>query len=378
MNIPIIEKRWISVGLGVVGSCVLPLVAFAFTSPTFISDHAISPAEGHGVSIVSDSANNIYALLSDGATVQKFDVNFNPLPFAGTGTGTGIAVYAGANADPSDDHIYVADRTGNRINVFGVNGNFLFQFGSSGASKGQFAGTIGAIEIDQATGDVYVFDGLGFARIQKFDAAGNFLRTWGWGVKTNTPQYEICTAADAQCFPGLSGSGAGQLQAVGAKGGIATDGSSVYVADTRNFRIIKYDTSGNYVATWGTAGNGDGQFATSQGPTGVRYHNGLVYVTDSYPNNRVQTFDTNGVFQGKWGTSATMSEPTDIAIISTGVIFVADFFPSQYGRLSKWTSADPQATTKDQCKNGGFSNYVGTNGQAFTNQGQCVSYVNHL
>ena len=32
-------------------------------------------------------------------------------------------------------------------------------------------------------------------------------------------------------------------------------------------------------------------------------------------------------------------------------------------------------TSKEQCKDGGFANFTDALGQAFTNQGQCVSFV---
>jgi hypothetical protein len=34
------------------------------------------------------------------------------------------------------------------------------------------------------------------------------------------------------------------------------------------------------------------------------------------------------------------------------------------------------ATTKDQCKDGGWQNVTRADGSAFKNQGDCVSYVN--
>lgn len=36
------------------------------------------------------------------------------------------------------------------------------------------------------------------------------------------------------------------------------------------------------------------------------------------------------------------------------------------------------AQTKDECKNGGWMNVTDSQGNSFKNQGQCVSYVNHL
>jgi hypothetical protein len=42
---------------------------------------------------------------------------------------------------------------------------------------------------------------------------------------------------------------------------VATDGSgNVYLADTFNDRIQKFDASGTFLATWGSSGSGNGQF----------------------------------------------------------------------------------------------------------------------
>ena len=43
--------------------------------------------------------------------------------------------------------------------------------------------------------------------------------------------------------------------------GVATDSSgNVYVADTDNNRIQKFDSNGNFITKWGFDGDGDGQF----------------------------------------------------------------------------------------------------------------------
>ena len=108
--------------------------------------------------------------------------------------------------------------------------------------------------------------------------------------------------------------------------GIAIDASdNVYVADTGNHRIQKFNTSGTFVTKWGTNGTGDGQFDT---PWGVSVDGlGDVYVADTN-NNRIQKFSPTGTFISSCGTSGTgngeFSGPQDVGAGSTGNYYVAD------------------------------------------------------
>jgi len=84
---------------------------------------------------------------------------------------------------------------------------------------------------------------------------------------------------------GSSGSGDGQFAN---PADVATDGSgNVYVADTNNNRIQKFDASGTFLTTWGNFGSGNGQFSS---PPGVATNgSGNVYVADTN-NDRIQKF----------------------------------------------------------------------------------------
>ena len=70
--------------------------------------------------------------------------------------------------------------------------------------------------------------------------------------------------------------------------GIAVDSSgNVFVADTENHRIQKFDSNGNFITKWGSSGTGDGEF---DWPDGVAVDSsGDVFVADS-GNNRIQKF----------------------------------------------------------------------------------------
>ena len=75
---------------------------------------------------------------------------------------------------------------------------------------------------------------------------------------------------------------------------------SVYVADEYgNHRIVVFDSEGNYLRQWGSAGSGDGQFVESGGGHPhcvVLSDDGLVYACDR-GHNRVQIFDKEGNIQ---------------------------------------------------------------------------------
>jgi len=48
--------------------------------------------------------------------------------------------------------------------------------------------------------------------------------------------------------------------------GIAVDSAAnVYAADSRNYRIQKFDSNGNFLAKWGTRGAGEGLFDLPSG-----------------------------------------------------------------------------------------------------------------
>jgi sugar lactone lactonase YvrE len=89
-----------------------------------------------------------------------------------------------------------------------------------------------------------------------------------------------------------------------------------YVADTHNLRIEKFDKDGKFLTMWGSKGDGQGQFnpiaddATGTGPGGVAVDkDGNVFVADTW-NHRIQRFDKDGAFEGAWGTYLNLGDPT--------------------------------------------------------------------
>ena len=149
---------------------------------------------------------------------------------------------------------------------------------------------------------------------------------------------------------GTPGNGNGQFFFPG-PAGIAIDPNNgdVYVADTGNHRIQKFTSDGAFITTWGSVGSNDGQFSS---PIGITVDTaGNVYVSDA-SSHRIQKFTSNGVFITKWGTGGSgngqFNVPLDLATDQSNNVYVVDKqnnriqkFDSTGGFITKWGSLGP-------------------------------------
>lgn len=191
-------------------------------------------------------------------------------------------------------------------------------------------------------------------RVGVWDAEdGDFVLAFGWGVEDGTAAFQKCTST---CRSGLAGAGAGQFSN---PRGIAVDTASgaVYVGDSGNDRIQKFDSDGNFLLTFGdgvnktndgdvctaASGNACGDGAGGEGPGqfngigGVAVGaGGVVYVADrvgegNAAQTRIQRFSPEGVLLGETllpvagGAGATVGFALDAAgnyIVGTnGILF---------------------------------------------------------
>jgi len=107
--------------------------------------------------------------------------------------------------------------------------------------------------------------------------------------------------------------------------GIAVDNAgNVYVTDLGNRRVQEFDNNGNFLATWGQKGSGNGDF---QEPAGITAGGGYIYVVDN-ELSLVQKFDMHGNFVSQWGSKGSNNGqfllPQGIAVDSKGNVYVVD------------------------------------------------------
>jgi hypothetical protein len=169
----------------------------------------------------------------------------------------------GLAIDQESGDVYLADASNNRIESFGPEGDFRFALGwgvlngeaalqvctttcragISGGGAGQFDLPDGvAVDNNPASKsfhDIYVVD-AGNHRVQKFDAAGHFLRMFG--SKVNSNGSSVCVQGET-CNAGSQGTEPGELQFPA--GALAVDSKGlVYVGDAE--RVQEFTEAGAY------------------------------------------------------------------------------------------------------------------------------------
>ncbi|MDY0128785.1 MAG: PKD domain-containing protein, partial [Methanosarcina vacuolata] len=302
----------------------------------------------------------------DNHRIQKFDSNGNFITKWGSPSGSGIGdgQFDGpwSVSDDSSGNIYVADYDNHRIQKFDSNGNFITKWGSYGDSDGQFSNPSG-VAVD-SSGNVYVAD-TGNRRIQKFDSSGKFITQGFLGRDDSQLTLSEGIAVDSysnvyvtDCYSGIqkfdsSGKYITQWGSpswywdmeenteilVCSPQCVAVDSSgNVYVTDDSD-QIQKFDSSGKFIAKWGSEGSGNGQF---NNPHGVAVDSsGNVYVADS-GNNRIQKFDSSGKFITKWGSAGSnegqFNTPHGVAVDSSGNVYVADTYNNRIQKFVKVVS----------------------------------------
>lgn len=109
----------------------------------------------------------------------------------------------------------------------------------TGSSAGQCVAPLG-MATDEATGNLYVADRFN-QRIDELSPWGEFVKAWGWGVRTGAAELQTCTRTTG-CLEGSEGSGDGQLEE---RLGVAVDShGDVFVTNVSNHRVQKFDPDG--------------------------------------------------------------------------------------------------------------------------------------
>jgi sugar lactone lactonase YvrE len=346
-----------------------------------------------------------------GPTLPRYGLKMESSAEEGTGSAPALPTFVSAITPTSETaklshpagiaidragNLWVVDKANNRVVEFRQSGEFVRAVGGLGSSGGKLSSPSG-IALD-SYGDLDVTDTAN-NRIVRFDEAGQFVSAVGANVnKTKVEaggtvaEKNRCTASSGNvCQAGTAGAAEGLMAE---PIGITTSGGgNFFVVEKENNRVEKFNTNGELLAKFGSAGSEPGQLkeptAIATAPNGLWVDDtgnhrieewtssyvyarqagkegsgngefkspsalsvdplGNVWVVDQ-GNNRVQKFSETGTYLGRFGKAGTgsgqftLSAPTGIATDSQGNVWVSD---TNDNRIERWRQgARSQLTTE--------------------------------
>jgi len=246
---------------------------------------------------VSDDGSRLY--VADYAQLAVFVFDFAHKKFIKIGKDAPLGRPIGVALD-AQENLYVVEQEKKAVSVFDRSGGFIRSFTDPSIEKP------GGIAIDRARGRIYVADTSHTKSehhtVMIFDLNGKLVGTLGKGKGSAEGQFLFPTylSVDKQ--------------------------GNVYVTDTLNSRIQKFDPDGKFVRRIGERGTSFGMFDKPKGSAVDSFGN--LYVVDSGWSN-VQLFNPLGqiliFFGGRGINPGLLQNPAPITIDAKNRIYVGDY-----------------------------------------------------
>jgi tripartite motif-containing protein 71 len=322
---------------------------------TAATENAMMPegvaVDGAGNIWVADNNGRVLAFAPDGSLLAEWQ------PRDGGG---GLPLAPMGIAIDGRDQVFVSDLR-NRVHVFTRDGSFLGAWGSPGSGPGEFTDPV-TLALDGVS-NIYVVEHYG-NRVQKFRLLPPL-------VPENRPDVIVTPPAPGSVAEFLWQSNGGEeLPFLEPTGAALDPRGNLSVTDGRNDRIVVLAPGGQVLSpegvvleTWGTRGEGEGEFnfsCSGLALAGIAFDAaGNAYVTDS-GNHRVQKFGPDRRFIASWGSegdgNGQFTCPLSIVVDGQERVYVGDHvggkievFDPDGNPLATWTEglARPEQLTLD-------------------------------
>ena len=259
---------------------------------------------------VVDSKGLIYVFTRGEHPVVVFDRDGNYQ------TSWGYGVFGGTHgiAIAPDDSIYCTDTQHHVIRKFTPEGKLLQTIGGpSGRFSGQPFNRPAHLAVSPVSGDLFVADGYGNARIHRFSPEGDLIYSWG-----------------------EAGTGPGQF--VVPHNVVVDDDEKVFVADRENHRVQVFTAKGEFLAVWPGIWRAAGLDMDASGNMYVAEMPPHVYILDAPAlGHAVSIYDKEGNLKTRFGDPSPGEDPGEftaphgIAVDGHGDLYVCEMPRSNMG-----------------------------------------------
>ncbi|MBI3409500.1 MAG: hypothetical protein HY040_14260 [Planctomycetes bacterium] len=277
---------------------------------------------GEAAGVACDSQDRVYVFVRGPRPVLVFDRDGKFLRSWGEGV---FKRPHGIFIGP-DDTVYCSDDCDHTVRIFSLDGEHLRTLGISGQPSETGATSMDYRTIKRAgppfhyptnvalapSGDLFVSDGYGNARVHRFAPDGRLLQSWG-----------------------EPGAGPGQFHL---PHGIAVDAEeTIFVADRENSRIQLFTSNGDFRGEWTDVArpcqvfiNTDGRIYVAELGFRAGRWPGTGEAAPGAVGGRLSIFDGAGGLVARWGGGDNPSAPGDffaphgIWVDSYGDIYVAE------------------------------------------------------
>ena len=261
------------------------------------------------VDVAVDAQDRVYVFTRGEHPLLIFDREGNLLASWGEGL---FKRPHGITMGPKET-LYLIDDGGHAVYQFTLGGKLLMTLGTPGKGAGFMSGQPfnqpTKVARDPKTGELYISDGYGNARVHKYTSDGEYLFSWG------------------EC-----GTEPGQFNLVHSV--VLDRAGRVFVADRENHRIQIFDSQGKFLAIWNNVHRPCGLHIAGEGEE-------LVYVgelappfpfSQNYPNvgGRISIYDLKGNRLARLGDIRAGEEPHQflaphgLAVNSRGDIYIGE------------------------------------------------------
>lgn len=265
-------------------------------------------------SVAVDSKDNVYVFNRGEHPLIVFDPDGNMI----RSWGEGEFSLAHAICIGPDDSVFLTGHFDHIIKKYTPDGRHLMTLGEkdkpSPPMSGEPFNLPTNVAVHESTGDLFVADGYGNARVHRFTGDGDYISSFGQ------------SGTDPGCFNCVHD--------------IAVDEDSIYIADRENRRIQRFDLDGKLLDQW----------TNFSRTAAVCVRRGLVYVGEYFAGirlnkmgrdlgPRVSILDRKGNLLARLGHETYGDEPGrfysphTVDVDSNGNIYVAEVSWTEYGCL---------------------------------------------